>query len=261
MHKRIITDVKNGKISVESVLIGLGLTGNQARTYSALLDLGSASIRKIAERTGINRGTTYEALKDLVVEGLVSLRQTGKRQHYVAESPERIEDIIRGRRKDLLQARQDAQKLIPVLLARRERPEGGPLVRYYQDDEGVVTILRDVLQTCIQLDNPEYHVYSSGPLRHYLYRKFPKFTEQRIKEGIFVKVIAVGQGGDPAELSERRWIKEPSGSSVSSYTLIYGNKVALLSISSDLTPYGVIIEDEGNASMQRLLFEQLWASL
>lgn len=151
--------------------------------------------------------------------------------------------------------------LVPALLARVVRPEGEPLVRYYQDDEGVATILRDVLQTCGQLDRPFYHAYSSQALRKFLYRKFPKFTERRIQEGIAVKVIAIGQGGVLDELSERRWLQEPPEGDVSSYTLIYGNKVAVISISSNLTPYGVVIEDAGSASMQRLLFERLWASL
>jgi hypothetical protein len=51
------------------------------------------------------------------------------------------------------------------------------------------------------MDQPEYYAYSSRPLRQYLYRKFPHFTEQRIAEGIAVKVIAIGEGGDPASLA------------------------------------------------------------
>ena len=129
------------------------------------------------------------------------------------------------------------------------------------DDEGVVTILKDVLHSCGQLDNPEYYAFSSRPLRQYMYRKFPNFTKRRIEEGINVKVIAVGEGGERADASERKWLPEPNKAGISSYILIYGNKVANISISNDFTPYGVVIEDEGVASMQRLLFNQLWAQL
>lgn len=191
----------------------------------------------------------------------MTARNVGAREYFTAESPEKINDLIRDKRKELLHIHQQAQTLIPELLARQARPEGKPLVKYYESDDGVVTILRDVLQTCGQMDKPQYHVYSSRPLRQYLYRKFPQFTERRIKEGIHVRVIAVGEGGDPASDSERKWLPDTDVHDISSYTLIYGNKVALVSISSDFTPYGVVIEDIGTASMQRLLFERLWDTL
>jgi sugar-specific transcriptional regulator TrmB len=252
--------MKDDRTSPYKVLEALDFDTQEIVTYIALLELEAVSIRKVAEKTGINRGTTYEIIKRLVAKGLVSVRTSGKREYYSAESPERIYDIIRDKRKDLLQAQHEAQAVIPSLLAQTARPEGRPIVRYYEDDEGVVTILRDVLQTCRRLDNPEYYAYSSQPLRQYLYRKFPQFTERRIAEGIRVKVIAIGEGGDPAAASERKWLKE-TRSNISSYTLIYGNKVAHISISSDYTPYGVVVEDRGMSQMQRLLFDELWAGL
>jgi len=249
------------KNNAEELLLQIGLTQLEAKTYLALLEMEAVSVRKVADHTGVNRGTTYEAIKKLIAHGLVSTRRSGQREYFSAESPEKIYDIIRDKRKDLYQSQQLSQKVVPTLLAQNARPQGRPIVRYFEDDEAIVTILRDVLQTCGSMEEPEYYVYSSRPLRQYLYRHFPKFTERRINEGIAVKVIAVGEGGEVAAASERKWIPEPQGSGISSYTIIYGNKVAQISISSDFTPYGVVIEDAGTASMQRLLFEQLWATL
>ena len=251
----------NDKLTIQKLLQEMGFTAVESETYWALLNLETVSIRKVADFTGINRGTTYEALKNLSAAGLVATRKSGEREYYSAESPEKVYDLIRDKRKELWQTQQQAQRLIPELLAKKARPQGRPLVRYYEDDEGIVTILRDVLQTCGQLEATEYYAYSSRPLRQYLYRKFPQFTDRRIKEGIKVKVIAVGEGGDPTAVSERKWLPEPINGQLSSYTLIYGNKVAHISISNDYTPYGVVIEDSGTAAMQRLLFEQLWETI
>lgn len=253
--------MKNDRITIQQLLRELGFTDHEAETYWALLNLETVSIRKVAELSGINRGTTYEALKSLLNTGLIHARKTGAREYFSAESPEKIYDLIREKRKQLMETQRQAQKVIPEVLARKARPQGGPLVRYYQDDEGVVTILKDVLQTCAQLEQPEYRIYSSRPLRQYLYRKFPQFTEHRIQEGITVKAIAIGQGGELTGMAERKWLNEPDDEAVSSYTIIYGDKVAHISISDDLTPYGVIIEERGAATMQRLIFEQLWVSL
>lgn len=253
--------MKNDKNSAKVLLEQVGLNSQEAITYLALLDLEAVSIRKVASQTGINRGTTYEIIKRLVNQGLISVRTSGKREYYSAESPEKIYDILRDKRKSLLQTQKLAGDIVPKLLAHTTRSEGRPVVKYYEDNEGIVTILNDVLQTCGQLSTPEYYAYSSRPLRQYLYKKFPTFTERRINEGISVKVIAIGEGGDPAAISERKWLPEPPGSDISSYTLIYGNKVAHISISKDFTPYGVVIEDAGTASMQKLLFDNLWQKL
>lgn len=250
--------MQNDKSDLISLLMGLGVARTDAITYKALLTIDSVSVRKIAAHTGINRGTTYEALKRLVALGLVSVKGSGKREYYTAESPEVVFNIIRDKRRDLLEAAAAAKKIVPTLLADSMRPAGKPLVRYYEDDEGVVAILKDVLQTCRALPNKEYYAYSSSAIRQYLYRKFPKFTERRIAEGIRVRVIAVGERGEDAALSERKWLIGSTGADLSSYTIIYGNKVATISIASDYTPYGVVIEDGGGAAMQRLLFEHLW---
>jgi len=251
----------NDKDQTLGLLLGLGLSQQQAVTYLALLELEVVSVRKVAEHTGINRGTTYEAIKALVGIGLASARYAGKREYYSAESPERIYDLIRDKRKEAWQMMQDSKQIVPHLLAQKTQARGRPLVRYYEDDEGVVAILRDVLQTCRSLPEASYYAYSSQPLRQYLYRKFPQFTQRRIDEGISVKVIAIGEGGEVAQASERKWLPVSRSNHFSSYTIIYGNKVALISISSDLTPYGVVIEDQGGAETQRLLFEQLWETL
>jgi sugar-specific transcriptional regulator TrmB len=243
------------------LLASLGLGRNEALTYASLLQIDTVSIRKVAAHTGINRGTTYEALKRLVAVGLASMKRRGQREYYTAESPEKIYELIRDKRRDLLDANEAAKVIIPDLLARHAQPEGRPLVRYYEGDDGVVAILKDVLETCISLKSPYYYCYSSPRIRKYLYPKFPQFTERRIAAGVQVKVISVGEGGEQAANAERKWLPDQPSMNASSYTFIYGNKVAVISISSDFTPYGVVVEDNSAASMQRLLFEQLWGHL
>jgi sugar-specific transcriptional regulator TrmB len=244
------------------ILSDLAIPMNEARTYAALVPFGTASIRKIATLTGINRGTTYEALKNLTIYGLVSVKRTSdKREQYTAESPEQINTLIREKRRELLDVANAAKEIIPRVLAAKASPDGIPLVRYYEGDEGVATILKDVLQTCGQMQTPMYRAYSSNIVRQHLYRGFPQFTERRIADGIPVQVIGVGAGGSDAPLAQRKHLPNAQSDTFSSYTLIYGNKVAIISVSSSNTPYGVVIEDGSATTMQRLIFEQLWDTL
>lgn len=243
---------------IKKVLQELGLSRNAAKTYLALLSMEVVSVRKVASTTGINRGTTHEAIRELVSFGLVSAHKKGEREYYAAESPEKIYELIKDKRKELIEHMETAKDVVPKLLAQNVRPEGKPLVSYFEDDEGVVAILKDVLQTCRNLPDPYYVAYSSKPIRQYLYRKFPKFTERRVNDAIHVKVIAIGDGGDKEENSERKWLPESYDGAISSYTIIYGPKIAHISLANDYTPYGVVIEDCGAATMQRLVFKKLW---
>lgn len=253
--------MKHDKMLAE-VLTTLGLKKTDIVTYEALLQVSPASIRNIAAQAGINRGSVYEALKRLVTYGLASVKQRGQRDYYTAESPDKIHELIRDKRRDLLAASETAKEIIPHLVTKHAPPKGHPSVRYYEDDEGIATVLKDVIQTCRKLDKRMYYAYSSKKIRQYLYRKFPQYTDRRISEEIEVLVIAEGQGGEAAPLSKRKWLSgETASPEIASYVLIYGNKVAQVAIASDLTPYAVVIEDDSVASMQKLLFEQLWQRL
>lgn len=238
----------------------LGLRPAEIAVYVALLRQGPSSIRSIAGIAKVNRGTTYETLKKLAEIGLVSYTLKGERRKYRAESPERIYELIADRKHRLEQVETAATQIVPSLLALGQHRNGEPSVKFYQDDEGIAVVLRDVLETVAKLAKKHYWVFSSRPLRKYLYRRFPTFTTRRIQMGIFVHVIAIGQGGEVDAGSERKWIPEPYNESLSSYVIIYGSKVALISVSADDTPYGVVIEEPGVAAMQRLLFDTVWSA-
>lgn len=238
----------------------LGLNGRDSRVYVALLRDGVSSIRTISDATGINRGSVYESLKDLMAAGLVNFQQNNVNKKYFAEDPSRILDLIKLRREELDEIEASTKKIMPSLLsAAAYTPYAN--IKFYEDHEGIAVILRDVLETTSQLEKKQYYSISSKIMRQYLYKKFPNFTKQRIKQNIFVKVIAMGEGGDEAKVSERKWLKADESTQPSSYTLIYGDKVAIIALNDNLNPYGIVIEDAGVVQVQKLIFEQLWQSL
>ena len=50
----------------------LGFNDKTAKIYLALVKLGPSSVRSLAEFCGLNRGTTYDALKWLQEQSMVS---------------------------------------------------------------------------------------------------------------------------------------------------------------------------------------------
>lgn len=239
----------------------LGINKNSYLTYKALLKLGPSSIRQIAEESGINRGTTHDFLKKLLKKGLVSYQLKGKRKHYLAEPPEKLLQITNEKQKALKKIRNLlSQEVIPHLKSQKFI-RTKPLVRYYEDDEGIEQVLKDVLQIMRKEEKKEYFVFSALPMRKYLYRFFPNFTKQRIKNKIAVKVIALGKGGEPAVLSKRKWLQVDARDTFSSYIIIYGEKLALISLTKEELPYAVVIEEQSVTQAMRLIFASLWKLL
>jgi len=180
-------------MSKNSALHQLDLSDREIAIYEALLKSGPASIRDIASRTSINRGTTYETLKQLANKGIVSYFPKGKRRFFMAEDPDRLLKLAERKQQALSSAIDQLQReIVPGL--KDLKPDFSPgNVRFYEGDDGVELVLRDILDSASRSEDKHYAVISTKTLREHLYRPFPNFTKQRVALGINVKVIAIGE--------------------------------------------------------------------
>jgi len=238
----------------------IGLEPRDKVVYETLYKLDKVSLRGIAQSTGLNRGTVYEVVKRLTSLGLVTFTQIGERRQYSAADPQVFRSLIRERRDTLQQLEGTVDSYVQALEAREPLPGAGYFASFYEGEEGVATILRDVLQTMSAQENKEYCVFSSMRASDVIYNRFRSFSRRRIQAGIFVRVISDLPASDKVVLAERRQL--PAGQQfINGYTLIYGDKTALVSISDTNMLSAVVITDAGIANMQRLVFSRLWESL
>jgi len=236
----------------------LGFSDKVVQIYLNLLRLGPCSVRKLAEQCGFNRGTTYDALKWLQEQGVVNFYKEDSKQHFVAEDPAKLEQIISERRRELDELNIQIDKVIPELQALHHKGGQKPLAKYFSRD-GIKEILEDVLVTCEEDENKEYRIYSAEGIRSYLYENFPTFSDVRISKGISVKVIAIGEGGELRGLDERKWIE--SGAISPTYIIIYPGKTAYISLNVSNEPAAVLIENDGVFETQKFIFDNLWNNL
>ncbi len=242
------------------ILEELGLNQREVKIYLSLLKLGSASIRDIADQSGINRGTTYETLKEMATKGIVSYSPKGKRRIFSAERPERLLDMAEEKRQALDASIEEMKlRLIPQLNHLKPDFSAGN-VRFYEGDAGIELVLKDILKTVARQPEKSYSVFSSKLIRQHLYRPFPNYTQQRIRNSINVRVIAIGEGGEDAELSERKWI-DAKGKIDASYIAIYPPRVAMISLASREYPVAVVIDSPEIAAAQQIIFDTLWSTL
>ena len=79
------------------LLENLGLSEAEAKTYQAILELGSSTIKPIAERATLKRTSAYNYAEHLVEMGLITRSIVRGRTRYQAVSPTRLLDIQRER--------------------------------------------------------------------------------------------------------------------------------------------------------------------
>jgi len=236
----------------------LGFSDKVTRIYMALICLGPSSVRNLAKKTELNRGTIYDALKWLRDLGLVNFYEKETKQYFVAEDPSKLYDLVKEKSDELKEV--DAKLKDIVLELRSVYDKGGerPVSRYYEKGE-IKKILEDVLEKCEKSGQMTYRVYSDGNIREYLYEGFETFSDARVAKGISVKAIAVGEGGELRGLDERKWLKMKRATP--SYILIYPGNTAYISLDAKGELVGVVIENEGVYEMQEGIFDALWEKL
>jgi sugar-specific transcriptional regulator TrmB len=234
----------------------IGLEPRDMHVYETLYTNEDSSLRTLASLTGLNRGTVYEVVKKLMDMGLVTFYQTGQRRRYTAANPQVLMALINDQRERLKHLESTASNYVRLLETTRHE-QSNFMANFYEGDEGIAAILRDVLQTLQDKGIREYSVISSRLVSNFLYANFKGFSRKRIEQGIFVRVLADTLPTDETALAERRQLPV-SAEHLNGYLIIYGDKTALISLTETNQLSGIIIHDKGIRNMQQLIFEQLW---
>lgn len=239
----------------------IGLTNRDKRVYEALLTMPNCSIRALAEQTGINRGSVYESIKSLSKAGLVHQVTTGKQMRYRAEDPAVLKEILQEKRQILDKSTKKLDLYVASL--RQPKPESTdhPLAALYEGDEGLASILRDVLKTCRLAGVDHYRAISSPRVSRYLYNNFPHFNRERVKRRLGVRVLRQTRPiHTPADMATSRYLPEPWLDD-GCYMLIYAGKVAIITLDKFNNSTGVVIDNRSVAETQARLFDVTWQGL
>ncbi len=240
-----------------------GLNEKEISVYLSLISLGPSPARLVSQKAQVNRGTTYDILKNLLDLGLVSYHKqynrSAKKQHFVAEPPQKLLEAIESKRRNFENLKFQITKSLPELESLYEKAGNKPVAKYYEGALGIRIILQDVLSSMEKEKDKKYYVYSSSDIKEYLYKSYPNFNKDRIKASIANQVISFGKGGELVGLDERKWIDKEH--SAPTYIIVYDGKVAMISLAANGEPVGIIIEDDALYQTQKILFEFIWGRL
>ena len=241
------------------VLELLGLTPKDFDVYVALLRLGTAPLRRTAEESGYNRGTTYDSLKRLLAAGIVSYVDATSHRYFTAEDPQKLRSLATQKEVAVQEAQLKIDSLLPEFRTIADSAKYRAAVRYYEGSSGIREIMEDILAITEKLSDKTYRVYSSAKIREAISEVWSGYNQARVKRNVFVKAIALGDGGTVHGLDQRRWLSKTASSSA--YIIIYGKKTAYISADKDKKLFGAVIDDESITSTQKMIFDAVWESL
>ena len=234
----------------ENILQNYGLSRKEAKVYIACLELGSASVQKIARKSGLARSTVYEVLDDLNNQNFVN---SFRRKHVKYYSPEDPAQVIK-----LAQVKVDAMRdVLPQLNAMYGQAKDRPTVRFYQGKDGMKIILEEILDEADEL----LSFSSAEDLFRELGDYFDKFVESRVKKKIPARVIL----NESKKAQERKRLGPqhlrqvkilPDTHLHQGQIFIWKNKIAMFSFTNDFT--AIVIESKELYKVQKAMFEQLW---
>lgn len=237
--------------NLATILQRLGLNDKEAKMYLACLELGSASVQEIAEKSGVKRTSIYNFLEDMKARGFISEVRHGKRILIVPEDPRMLLKKSEEQRKQL-------EEVLPEFMSIYNRPGEKPKVRFYQGVDGLKRIYEDTLTTGETIYEISDYERMFATIDEDWVWEYPK---RRTEKGI--KAYSIAKEGsqalkvrakDTEQLRETRFVKDVQ---FETEINMYGDKVAMLSFRR---PYaGVIIEDRAIAQTLLSMWKIIWS--
>lgn len=239
----------------EDILGQAGLTLHEASVYTAMLGSGPCSISTIVRNSGLHRPAVYVALPALLAKGLVSTALTGKRKEYIAEEPEKLEQLFEERERQFKRA-------IVEFGRTYHKKKTKPSIKVVEGSEGLRSVLEDLAHT--MKPGETFFRASSRDLgtdvEKFVPREFREVRDAKKLEQLVITNSALK--GSPHKKRLECYSKMiPPSEDPFTYDiaqLIYGDKVAFVDYKEETA---LIIENPRFAKFQERLFRSLFKRL
>jgi sugar-specific transcriptional regulator TrmB len=243
---------------LNTVLEKAGLSKNEAKVYTALLELGLSNASAIVRRTGLHRPNVYYSIVRLTEKGLISSCLKQNVNFYQAASPKSLMNLVRQREDETKALRQDVIGIMTELetLAASSREES-QTVELFRGIEGFKTVREHTL------DNAEKNGYCiigyTGIARRTLGQNHIHWEERRVRRGIMRKALASEENREylsKQPLTKVRYLPGQYTSPAS--TTVYSDRV-VIHLMENKKPLAIMIKSKGLANAYKSYFKLLWS--
>lgn len=236
----------------------LGLSEKEAKVYLSSLELGKSSAQKIAEKSKVNRATTYVQIESLTKKGLMSSYVEGKKQFFCAEAPEKLNLLFREQVMTIQRKQEYLDKIIPELKSIKGLEKGGkPVVRYFEGKDG----LRAMSEEFIMLEHKDYArmIYSVDLLSQIFTDDEKKWMQTR-RQKKKIKVKSIINDEKNKLVSDAICLRlSTKDYPIKSDIAFFGDKTRIATQNEPLL--GMIIENKDITDTLKILFDLAWEYL
>lgn len=244
-----------------AILKNIGLTDGEIKIYEVLLEGGELSANEIIKRSGLKKGDCYNKIYDLSRRNFIEQLTKDKKKHFRLAHPNAIKDYIDNKMKEMSTTEREIDALLPSILSNYNLSYRKPGVKIFEGEESNEKILIDQLSSTEEI----YSIVDPESIDKFLDQKInKKYAEERIKRKIVKKILVEDSPYNRERYSnqtnEFTLVRFISGKMPRFATsmLVYDNKLAFQTWDPSLM-IGIIIQDKLIYSMQRALFEYIWA--
>jgi len=242
--------------SLKKTLLEYGMSEKEADIYLAVLADDGITIKRLAEKTDVNRTTLYPITENLIKKGVIAQFKGKRGVRFIASNPDSLLQKITNLKKSF-------EESMPQFESLKNQSKKSPQVSYYKGKEGYLSILADTLT----YSSKEVLYFGSAQKLNDIVTE--KYIEQiyipiRIKKQIFFKQLVLDDVfSKKLSLTDRKELRSTkflSGEyNFSANMVIYGNKVAYFTSKKELIC--VLIESEEISEIERNKFDMLWNNI
>lgn len=227
----------------------IGFTCAEAKTYVALLGMGSVKVGRLIEKTGLQSSTVHNTLHSLQEKGYVNYILQGKMRIYSAVDPKYV-------LKTLDENKQEFESVLPQLqvMQQSEKQEA----EIFIGTNGLMVLLYELIEETKPKDHYFFFAMDVPKENKEIQKFFQRYDAKRKEKKLVVQGIARKELKYLFEKREYIQMKYASFP-VPSNIMICNNKMAL--INWEEKPTGILITSKQIIDTQRQFFKELWKML
>ena len=226
-----------------------GLTENESKVYSTLLEFGPSPAGLISRKSGLHRRVVYDTTERLIKKGLIGYILKNNKRLFQAANPGRFLEIIKEKENSL-------NSVLPEMLQFYTSTKEKEETNFYKGKNGLKSVFEEQLQDS---KGKEILIISPFPLSYEILPFYFKwFDKTRAKNKTKARIIFHKTTDDrikPIPLSEIKFLPEKYASPMA--INIYADKVAIIMWSRE-NPFAVVIKQKEIAQGYRHYFELMW---
>lgn len=246
-------------MNTETILENIGLTKNEIKIYTALLELGSTKTGQLIKKTELHTSKVYDGLERLANKGLVTHVVIANTKHFKAVNPKRLIDFLEDKKKTITEQEIQIKQILPALQLKQQLAGDETEAEIFQGWKGMETIYKMLWDTLKKGDTNYVFGASKGEdedkVRAFFNRHALRLAKKKIRQKIIFNESARGNIQESVKRPQLTQIKHMENTTPAEINIWKDNTMVVILTKK---PTVVLIKNQKVADSFRKYFEMMW---